>query len=69
MKSQNNSVSIVNGVEFPPGTKVVFFLFATTMSGVVLGHREHPTQWVPGAVYPGCEASHSAPYSANVTNA
>jgi hypothetical protein len=49
------------------------FLF-TTMSRTVLGPTQPPIQWVPGALslgvkWPGHEADHSPPSSAEVKNA
>jgi hypothetical protein len=46
----------------------------TTASRPALGPAQPPIQWVPGAVslavkWPGCEADHSPPYSAEVKNA
>jgi hypothetical protein len=49
------------------------FLF-TTASRMALGPTQPPIQWVPGALslgvkWPGCEADHSPPSSAEVKNA
>jgi hypothetical protein len=49
------------------------YLF-TTASRTALGPTQPPIQWVPGALslrvkWPGCEANHSPPSSAEVKNA
>jgi hypothetical protein len=76
-KSRDSSVGIALGyglddrgfrVRFPAGLGI--FLF-TTASRTALGPIQPPIQWVPGAVsleveWPGREADHSPPSSAEV---
>jgi hypothetical protein len=58
------------GFDSPKGQYI--FLFSIK-SRPVLGHSQPPTNWVPGAVFPGVqrhdgEADHSPPPSAEVEN-
>jgi hypothetical protein len=58
----------VLGFDSQQGQGIFFF---TAMSRMALGPTQPPIQWVPGAVslgvkWPGCEADHSLPSSADV---
>jgi hypothetical protein len=77
MKSRESSVGIASGyglddrgsrVRFPAGTGN--FLF-TTVSRTAVGPTQPPIQWVPGVLslevkWPGREADHSPPSSAEI---
>jgi hypothetical protein len=79
-RSRDSSVGIVLGyglddrgsrVRFPAGAGILLF---TTVSRTALGPTQPPIQWVPGALslgvkWPGREADHSPPSSAEVKNA
>jgi len=54
-----------NGVEFPAGATMGFFILAT-VSRPALGPTQPPVQWILGAPslrveQPECEADHSSP--------
>jgi hypothetical protein len=72
--SRGSSVSIVSdyglddraiGVRSPAGAKV-FSSNLCVQTG--LGPTQPPVQWVPGVLFPGREADHSPPSSAEAEN-
>jgi hypothetical protein len=63
----------VEGRGSVPGKGRHFFLFFTAVSSLALGATQPHVQWITGALslwvkWPGCEADHSHPSSAEVKN-